>query len=352
MKFFNVILILIVLVFLSEIFTRKTLRKNNKRSKTMKGLSSNIPYEDWENIIKIANDFSYRKKHVVNDGVMQNVGDEILNGATRAIFYLLKTSQTLVVSFRGTEGASDYDSWMTNLNYNEEEISTCVNDQKVKVHLGFKNAYDTVRELVLNRVIENINSFNNIIVTGHSKGGALAHLAYLDIGCYFLDRRKKESVNLITFGSPKVGNFKFKSSMNQLGDYMNGIIARYVNGNDIVPTVPPEPFKHCGTLIFVETNNKLAKKYDFQPMIGSVYSSEDTEQISVEKEKYQKFLSTINFSSINDHLNYIALSETDFIYSLTQLKDKIDPPQIKETYMSSSHKDSSTEGLRYRGKKG
>lgn len=157
-----------------------------------KALSENIPYDDWENILKIANDLSYSKNYKINDYEMENIGDEIKSGATRAVFYLLKSSKTFVISFRGTEGATDYESWMTNFNYAEEEIMGCINDYPMKVHQGFKNAYDIVREEVLNRMIENLENFNNIIVTGHSKGGALAHLAFLDIGCYFNKKSKKK----------------------------------------------------------------------------------------------------------------------------------------------------------------
>lgn len=356
MKLFKLIISLILL-FLTIAFSRKTLRKNKKnkskskyKSKSLsKALSENIPYDDWENILKIANDLSYSKNYKINDYEMENIGDEIKSGATRAVFYLLKSSKTFVISFRGTEGATDYESWMTNFNYAEEEIMGCINDYPMKVHQGFKNAYDIVREEVLNRMIENLENFNNIIVTGHSKGGALAHLAFLDIGCYFNKKSKKESVNLITFGSPKVGNDAFRFNINQLGAILSGLIARFVNGNDIVPSVPPHPFVHCGTLIFIEANNNLRKKYDFQSLVGNLNSSEDSREIIKEKEKYQKFLSSINLSSINDHVNYNSIYPDDVVISLRKLKNMIDPPKEKEVYSWNISNDEG--GMRYRGKK-
>ena len=78
-----------------------------------------------------------------------------------------------------------------------------------------------------------------VFFTGHSLGGALAHVAAKYLSC---DYRA-----LITFGSPRVfGN---------RGVAFDKVpwIERYVHGKDMVPTLPPESlgFEHFGTERFL-----------------------------------------------------------------------------------------------------
>jgi hypothetical protein len=68
-------------------------------------------------------------------------------------------------------------------------------------------------------------------VVGHSMGGALAHLAALDLRAAF----DPEDLRTYTFGSPRVGNSVFS-------DFFDAHVAqswRFTHNRDVVPSLPP-----------------------------------------------------------------------------------------------------------------
>ncbi|CAA3014607.1 lipase-like isoform X2 [Olea europaea subsp. europaea] len=104
-----------------------------------------------------------------------------------------------------------------------------------QVHHGFYSAYynTTLRPGVLNAVKEAMDSYGkiNIIVTGHSMGGAMAGFCGLDLSLAL----GKQNVQVMTFGQPRIGNAAFASYYSQV--VPNTI--RVTNGHDIVPHLPP-----------------------------------------------------------------------------------------------------------------
>ena len=112
---------------------------------------------------------------------------------------------------------------------------------RIKVHTGFYRSYLRVREIIH----EHIKEDKEILVYGHSLGGALATLAALDIQYNFPDK----GVACVTSGSPRVGNRFFRNSYNRR--VPNTL--RFVFGADIVTKVPPRLFfyEHIGTLISI-----------------------------------------------------------------------------------------------------
>jgi hypothetical protein len=106
-----------------------------------------------------------------------------------------------------------------------------------KVHRGFKNALDEIWEELFAYLKELERDGRKIWMTGHSLGAALATLAADRYG---------EVQGVYTFGSPRVGNLRFKES------YSNRAY-RLVNGSDIVTKVPPSGFYvHVGELRFID----------------------------------------------------------------------------------------------------
>jgi len=82
-----------------------------------------------------------------------------------------------------------------------------------------------------------------IYITGHSLGGALAMLA----GQYILSQDQKDykdRLSICTFAAPRVGNREFAQWFNDVD------VVRYVNSEDIVPSVPPA----TGTLLGDDMN--------------------------------------------------------------------------------------------------
>ncbi len=106
-----------------------------------------------------------------------------------------------------------------------------------KVHRGFKNALDEIWEELFAYLTELERDGRKIWMTGHSLGAALATLAADRYG---------EVQGVYTFGSPRVGNLRFKES------YSNRAY-RLVNGSDIVTKIPPSGFyMHVGELRLID----------------------------------------------------------------------------------------------------
>jgi pimeloyl-ACP methyl ester carboxylesterase len=85
----------------------------------------------------------------------------------------------IVVAFRGTNGA-DFMNWMTNLIYYRVQYENVPNTQ---VHSGFYTAYSSISYTLLKALRALIAKYPNadILLTGHSLGGALATFAALDL---------------------------------------------------------------------------------------------------------------------------------------------------------------------------
>jgi len=111
-----------------------------------------------------------------------------------------------------------------------------------------------VRNQVVEKVNELVQMYPNYTVqlTGHSLGGAMATFSALDIQ----SNVKPVKMNVVTFGSPRVGNEKFVQFWNKkLG--RNSM--RVVNRFDIVPHLPfsLQGYKHVAHEIWV--NGKSAR---------------------------------------------------------------------------------------------
>ena len=94
------------------------------------------------------------------------------------------------------------------------------------MHSGFYNAFDSIRE-ELEKFINKLPTPTNIVMTGHSMGGALAQLA----AAYFNDLKPW----LVTIGAPAVGNINFCRHLDDFAQPFGGI--RVWNEYDIVPYI-------------------------------------------------------------------------------------------------------------------
>jgi triacylglycerol lipase len=137
-------------------------------------------------------------------------------------FYIFKNPKKIVISFRGT---SEWKDWLFNGNFCKRTVPYDT-EGKIKVHSGFYNAYMLVREIIHKRITKT----DNILIVGHSLGGAIATLCAVDIQFNFPEKR----IECYTFASPKVGNWAFKQS------YDKRVIMhfRVQQSFDIVPRLP------------------------------------------------------------------------------------------------------------------
>jgi hypothetical protein len=131
------------------------------------------------------------------------------------------------VVFGGSESTDDwkinFDLWMVGA---EAGISG-------KVHRGFSRQWSHARSEVTSFMKEHERAGRkSVFFTGHSLGGAVATVAAAEMQKRFPGM----SVNLITFGAPKVGDDDYATSVNQL---LKGRVSRNENAGDPVPCIPP-----------------------------------------------------------------------------------------------------------------
>ena len=163
--------------------------------------------------------------------------------------YVATRDKNIVIVFRST--TSD-DGWGTTLNvltdlkayakqieFIDEESPQFERFQKIRVHAGFHNEYLRYRGQIIKHVDENPDK--EIYITGHSLGGALATLASFDIAS-----NRQRSVNLYTYGSPRVGLSDFRVAHEEIVPNSYRIV---ING-DPIARVPGSilDYEHSGLL--------------------------------------------------------------------------------------------------------
>jgi hypothetical protein len=195
------------------------------------------------------------------------------NGSTKA--------QEVYIAFRGTLNSQE---WAANARFKKAEAVKGVAGEGF-IHRGFNSIFETsftqrlqsfrgfytnlkrkilriqppleirqqsIRETLTDVIFNEdlVSSDAKIYITGHSLGGALALLAGRVIanqGRYMADNSDsakenpyKEKLAICTFAGPRVGDKAFKSAFEDI------TVIRYVNTEDIVPTVPPATNKLLG----------------------------------------------------------------------------------------------------------
>ena len=218
-------------------------------------------------------------------------------GGCCAVYRSLE-KKVIVISFRGTcqpvdlitDASIVQEPWVEGEDPKNEGIG--------KVHVGFRKSMNSIsrrlKELVLATVGmgDSISDYD-VIVTGHSLGGALATLFVADIGEFGIDAGRAlpqteqseawwkaiantltgtaaiqtlsqapprpKSLSLYNFGSPRVGNKAFAKRFGGL--VQEGKINqayRIVNDNDVVARAPRTmvtlsvDYDHCGSTVLVE----------------------------------------------------------------------------------------------------
>jgi len=222
-----------------------------------------------------------------------------VTGCSCAVYRSL-SKRLIAISFRGTTVPKDIltdasivqDAWVDGEDVSQQTIP--------KVHAGFRGSLNSIsrrlKELVLAAVApgEDLSQYD-IIVTGHSLGGALSTLFTADVAEYGMDagralpqleasepwwnslastflggkeereiRReppRPKSLRMYNFGSPRVGNDEFVALFESLmADGRIDEAYRIVNGDDLVTRMPRSinlglgkvDYNHCGPTVLVE----------------------------------------------------------------------------------------------------
>ena len=164
-------------------------------------------------------------------------GSTLVDSDKKVYGFVQYKDNKIVVSFRGSVDVKD---WYSNLKILTRDYYV-YGGQGCRVHIGFSNYYNSVRHQMLAKVsaLSHAHPGSKVIVTGHSLGGALATLAAVELA------NDGHDTDLITFGSPRVGNKKFSEYANKS---LKGVNLRVTYGNDIVTVIPPRwtGYRHVG----------------------------------------------------------------------------------------------------------
>jgi hypothetical protein len=199
-----------------------------------------------------------------------------------AIFGYNKMYDSIFVGFRGS---TNFHNWFTNIHFS----LIYPYDDDIALEKGFYNLFKSMKEDIYNNIDSLTKKYNtkNILITGHSLGGAISTLLSFDI----LYNSLPYKIYLITFGSPRVGNQKFMKEFNKYNIYSKRITHHY----DIVPHVPQEflDYRHISQEIWYNEDNSNYK-------ICEDFNGED---------KYCSNSCAPNkCTSISDHMFYMNIS--------------------------------------------
>jgi len=136
-------------------------------------------------------------------------------------------TKTAFVAFRGTQ---TFDDWVGNFDALFEPYKYVPNSGQV--HMGFQSIYDALHDSVAAGIGAAIAGCDDLLVTGHSLGGALAVLAAPDLA----KSLRPIVPELITFAGPAAGLVDFAHFF----DLVIPSCYRVVNFWDIVPRLPQQ----------------------------------------------------------------------------------------------------------------
>jgi Lipase (class 3) len=144
--------------------------------------------------------------------------------------FLARSPDFAVLAFRGSDSFAD---WRQNLQGRPRIIQTKLGP--VRVHGGFKAAFDVVEDEIKADLAAHIPQDLGLYITGHSLGAAVAQIASAAL-------ERDNLAALYTFGAPRVGDGWFDQIV-KCPHY------RIVNGWDFVTTLPTPmwtPYRHSG----------------------------------------------------------------------------------------------------------
>jgi triacylglycerol lipase len=113
--------------------------------------------------------------------------------------YIDYNNKGVFITFRGT---SSIDDWKHDADTRTENPK-----DNIRIHKGFFNQYMSVKPKIY-KIIKQINkniNIENIHISGHSLGGALAYVCAVDIHL----ATKNPNIRVLTIGSPRPGNKDF-----------------------------------------------------------------------------------------------------------------------------------------------
>jgi len=158
-----------------------------------------------------------------------------------------RVNERYVISFRGS---NNFNNWLTNFNAIPAQYPNAPQLDDPKIHPGFLAAFRALEEAGLrDAIIAMFAEEADVLVTGHSLGGALATVAALELK----QNPRYQALNIRSvaawpFASPRVVNQELAALFNDVMDSSWRVVYRY----DPVATVPTKAmgYYHVGTEVW------------------------------------------------------------------------------------------------------
>lgn len=262
-----------------------------------------------------------------NNVILKNISDTNPDNVSFAL--LTRESKTsineidIIVVIRGTL----WEEWRGNVQITGDEYN-----ESLTTHENFEKAKESMKEDIQNYYNEYAQGYDrvNLIVTGHSRGAAVANLYAKDAtdatnGKTGLNIPKFDTVTAYTFACPNVAKYNDKMS-----DYNN--IYNYCFTTDIVPLVPlvnPTDgwnywkYGKNYSMDINSVNNSSQrigssdiKRYKFDDEITEKLSTAFSQWKTVEEYYNKEFPTTI------DENNTIYTTLYEFLYDITYMNGK------------------------------
>ena len=161
---------------------------------------------------------------------------------------VLPSQKTIYIVFRGSASVLNWidDIKIKRIPYTSYPRCNC------SVHDGFYTTTQRLYPSVLPdvRLLQKKYKYNNIILTGHSLGAAIAHLMMLEL------KRDNIFSTVYNFGQPRIGDLEYAKFVSF---YNRDMIYRYTHYKDIVPHIPPNSldYYHTCAEIYEDETGKL-----------------------------------------------------------------------------------------------
>lgn len=159
---------------------------------------------------------------------------------TNTLGFAVGDKGVLHIVFRSSQAPGNEIDTTINWQYSLQPIFFLENPS-LKAHKGMQEKYKGIYQDVHKRIEEYNGSEVKLI--GHSAGGMLAMLAYIDLTQSYPDKE----FSVVTFGSPRVLNSEAARKLDNTSDRIFRLVLR----KDLAPIIPPTIFgyRHAGTLI-------------------------------------------------------------------------------------------------------
>ena len=169
--------------------------------------------------------------------------DPASKASSQVVVVIDKKEEEILIGFRGT--INNPQQWISDLDAFYKKWYG-----NGKVHSGFFDRFDEIKGNTINFLREAQKELPNgdIIISGHSMGGAVATL----FGSYIKSHLHINPEAIYTYGSPRVGDETFAKYVDS--QFGNKLI-RIMNEWDMVTDLPPVllKYRHTGKLVICKT---------------------------------------------------------------------------------------------------